>query len=58
MVNQNGIRVTNDMATTMFEKIDICESIDVQQEQKTLNEKGSNCSLRPKKRYEDNEEWF
>ena len=56
MVNQNGIRVTNDMATTMFEKIDICESIDVQQEQKTLNEKESNCSLKPKKRYEDDEE--
>lgn len=56
MVEQGGLRVTNDMAVTMFEKIDICESIDmvedVGEERGKSSQKSSDCSLRRRNRYE------
>ena len=49
-MEQGGLRVTSDMAVTMFEKIDICESIDMVVEDKSSS-KASKCSGR-RNRYE------
>jgi hypothetical protein len=52
MVSQNGLRLPKEVAVTMFEKIDICESVNLAcSEEATSTEKGSVCSQRKKNRY-------
>jgi hypothetical protein len=54
MMSQSGFRTTNAMATTMFEKIDICESINVGQPQEKSSQDSYRASLLRKNRYERN----
>jgi len=52
MVSQSGLKLPKDAAVTMFEKIDICESVNLAgSESVTSLEKGSVCSQRKKNRY-------
>ena len=57
-MSQSQLKLPKDAAVTMFEKIDVCESIDVAgADELGMNstEKGSVCSLKRKNRYEDGE---
>ena len=58
-MSQSQLKLPKDAAVTMFEKIDVCESIDVAGvDELGMNstEKGSGGSLKRKNRYEDEEE--
>jgi hypothetical protein len=63
-LSDNSFKVTSEMAVTMFEKIDVCESIDISQKSNEVGEvrsaesgegRGSFSSLKSRYRYQHNE---
>lgn len=52
MVSQGGLKLPKEAAVTMFEKIDICESVNLAASGGPVSvEQGSSCSQRKKNRY-------
>jgi hypothetical protein len=55
-VSQRNLRVTADMAVTMFEKIDVCESINLEQSlgehSQGQKSRDSVCSAKSRHRYQ------